>query len=226
MGPETEIARPSAKKFKKNWWRPLAVVVIATWAQVYNEDQASINSDHSPRGTRHNQTLNPEELIKNLDRTLVLPSNSFPLDELRQEIKTFRIRELEQRSSSQIKPELSKATPEENVRVHALSVDSSPVSNSARLWLTTAGWSPELIAEAGEVTKCESSNQPDVINPKGPYYGLFQLEENWFDYAGEDFNKWSDPVVNARVGLKVYQYDLERGQAPWTQWDPKCRPSS
>ena len=33
---------------------------------------------------------------------------------------------------------------------------------------------------------------------------------------------WADPVVNARVALMVYRYDLERGHSAWTQW--VCKP--
>ena len=122
VGPETKDALPGAKKFKKNWWRPLAIVVLATWAQVYNEDQTPINPNHSSRGTSHHRILNPEELPKYQDETRTLSSNSVTLDELKHEIKIVEIKELKQ-PNSQGNPELSKTIPKEDVRIHALSVE-------------------------------------------------------------------------------------------------------
>ena len=91
-------------------------------------------------------------------------------------------------------------------------------------WLTDAGWPEELLVQAKRVTFCESSHRPNAIRPNGRYFGLFQLEKNWFDYFGEDFSQWANPVVNARVGYQTYRYDTDRNQVPWTQWDPACRP--
>jgi hypothetical protein len=88
-------------------------------------------------------------------------------------------------------------------------------------WLVEAGWPEHLIPEALAVAYCESRWHPDSTN--GDYRGLFQLATPfWFDYAGEDPERWGDPVVNARTAWKVYLYDLSRGQSAWQQW--QCKP--
>jgi len=90
-------------------------------------------------------------------------------------------------------------------------------------WLTVAGWPEELIPQALAVIKCESTYNPNAVSPNRLYYGLFGLDKMWFRYAGEDFDKWADPVINARVAYKTYLYDIiEKNQAPWTQWG--CKP--
>lgn len=226
VGPETKNAQPSAIKFKNNWWRPLFVVALAAWAQVYNENQAPINSNYSSRETSHHRILNPEELPKYQDEPLTLYSNSFTLDELRHEIKIIRLRELEQKADSQVKLDPPKMTTEKNIRIHALSVGSESSTDYVNRWLTAADWPQELIPEAREVIYCESRNNPNAASPNGLYRGLFGLARMWFIYAGEDPGKWADPIINAKVAHETYLYDINKGQAPWTQWDPACRPKS
>jgi len=95
--------------------------------------------------------------------------------------------------------------------------------------LELAGWPRELWAEARAVV-CGIGNQSGFpwgesnchpASRNGESLGLFQLWSGWFPYFGEDVSQWDDPVVNARTAWKVYQYDLGRGQAPWTQWSVK-----
>ena len=85
----------------------------------------------------------------------------------------------------------------------------------------SAGWPANLIPQVVEVSWCESSHRPNASN--GWAYGVMQLVPNWFDFAGVDFAEWTDPVTNLRVALAAYEYDIARGNAPWTQW--VCRPS-
>jgi len=95
--------------------------------------------------------------------------------------------------------------------------------------LELAGWPRELWAQAKAVT-CGIGNQSGYpwgesnCHPgsrNGESLGLFELWAGWFPYFGEDVNQWADPVVNARTAWNVYQYDIDRGQAPWTQWTVK-----
>jgi hypothetical protein len=85
----------------------------------------------------------------------------------------------------------------------------------------TAGWPAHLIPQVVEVSWCESSYRPNASN--GWAYGVMQLVPNWFDFAGVDFARWTDPVTNLRVAYAVYQYDSSKGHAPWHQW--VCKPS-
>ncbi len=87
--------------------------------------------------------------------------------------------------------------------------------------LETAGWPRDLWAQASAIAWCESRHHPDSVGDGGASLGLYQLNRLWFGYADEDVAQWSDPVINARVALATYRYDLARGQAPWTQWS--CR---
>ena len=91
----------------------------------------------------------------------------------------------------------------------------------ATAFLQAAGWATELIPAALQVAWCESKWSPYALGDSGRSKGWFQLAELWFSYAGEDPEQWSDPLVNARTALAVYQYDLSRSRAPWTQWS--CR---
>lgn len=89
-----------------------------------------------------------------------------------------------------------------------------------RAVLLAAGWPEQLLAEAMAVAWCESRWHPTSIGNGS--YGLFQLVPLWFDYSGQDFEQWADPVINARAALTTYAYDAERGHSPWHQWG--CRP--
>lgn len=92
-----------------------------------------------------------------------------------------------------------------------------------RAVLKEAGWPDALISEALAVTWCESKWSPYASGDSGRSMGLFQVNlQTWFRYAGEDPERWADPVINARVALATYGYDLGRGYRPWTQWS--CKP--
>lgn len=88
--------------------------------------------------------------------------------------------------------------------------------------LVAAGWPSELHRQALDVAFCESRYGPGSINYDGPWYGIFQLSEMWFAYAGESFASWADPLVNARTALAVYYHDINKGLGPWKQWG--CKP--
>lgn len=91
-----------------------------------------------------------------------------------------------------------------------------------RAVLSVAGWPEALHSEALAVAFCESKWSPFALGDSGRSAGLFQLNiATWFRYAGEDAERWADPLVNARVALATYYYDLGRGYRPWTQWS--CR---
>ena len=94
--------------------------------------------------------------------------------------------------------------------------------DSIDAWLLEAGWPPELVEEAKAIAWKESRWHPGSTN--GSHVGLFQLEssaagwQGWFAYCGESEASWADPVLNARVALCVYRYDIARGNRPWHQW--------
>lgn len=88
--------------------------------------------------------------------------------------------------------------------------------------LQAAGWPTELIPQALAVAWCESKWSPAASGDSGHSRGWFQLNTMWFGYAGEDPAMWADPLVNARVAWRTYNYDISRGQRPWQQWS--CKP--
>jgi hypothetical protein len=88
--------------------------------------------------------------------------------------------------------------------------------------LRAAGWEGELLEQAVEVAWCESRWQPAARNGDA-ILGLFQLWGGWFPWAGEDLERWADPVVNARTARRVVERDVALGRGPWAQW--ACRPS-
>lgn len=92
--------------------------------------------------------------------------------------------------------------------------------DEVRIIATVAGWPDELLDDVAEVAWCESRNDPLAVN--GSFRGLMQLYSLWFDYGGIDPALWADPVVNMRAALVAYQYDMDHGYQPWTQW--QCRP--
>lgn len=101
--------------------------------------------------------------------------------------------------------------------------DSAVIEAALRETLTEAGWPVELHDEALRVAWCESRWETDALGIGGTARGLFQIHLSpWFPYAGEPAESWADPLVNARVGWAVYQYDISRGQPAWTQWT--CKP--
>jgi hypothetical protein len=83
-----------------------------------------------------------------------------------------------------------------------------------------AGWPAELHDQLAAVARCESSLRPNAQTLWA--YGIMQLVPSWFDYAGQSFSNWPDPVVNLAVAHAVYNYDLQRGNDPWAQW--VCKP--
>ena len=86
--------------------------------------------------------------------------------------------------------------------------------------LTISGWPLELISQALSVSRGESGWIPG--NSNGHYMGLFQLDAPfWFNYCGQDYNLWYDPVVNATCAYAVYRYDINRGNEAWAQWEVK-----
>ena len=89
-------------------------------------------------------------------------------------------------------------------------------------WLAQSPWPAHLWHEVRAVARCESHHDPTAHN--GIAYGLMGLVPLWFGYAGVSFSLWSDPVVNLTVAWATYNYDLERGYAPWTQWQCKANP--
>lgn len=97
--------------------------------------------------------------------------------------------------------------------------------------LAEAGWSGAALEEALAVAWCESRWSPWATGASlpasegnlpqaqhGEIYGLFQLWGGWFPWAGEDLERWMDPVTNARVALHLYQRD------GWRQW--QCKPGT
>lgn len=93
---------------------------------------------------------------------------------------------------------------------------------SFNFYASQAGWEPELVPELRKVVFCESTFRPDVVSSNGLWFGLMQISAFWFDVMDYPFEKWSDPLVNLRVGRLIYQYDIDKGQAPWSQWG--CKP--
>jgi hypothetical protein len=83
-----------------------------------------------------------------------------------------------------------------------------------------AGWPAELHDALVAVARCESSLRPNARTSWA--YGIMQLVPSWFDYAGAEFDSWTDPVVNLQAAYAVYLYDINRGNAPWAQW--VCQP--
>ncbi|WBL35802.1 hypothetical protein O0235_13680 [Tepidiforma flava] len=69
-------------------------------------------------------------------------------------------------------------------------------------WPDAPGWWPEM----RRIILCETANlDREAFNPQDPNggsFGLAQLNGRYhFDRAGEDFRRWSDPVVNLRTAL-------------------------
>lgn len=89
-----------------------------------------------------------------------------------------------------------------------------------RGWARDAGWPESTLDQVVAVAWCESRHSPGATN--GIAYGLMQVVPLWFGYAGYSFSQWADPMVNLKVALAAYQYDLNRGYAAWTQW--QCKP--
>jgi hypothetical protein len=99
-------------------------------------------------------------------------------------------------------------------------------------WLQEGGWEESLIQEAASVADCESHHHPDSAN--GNQLGLFQIMDEvgkpgedgywkgWWKTYGYDSSRYDDPIYNASLARKVYQYDIDHGYPPWNQWG--CKP--
>jgi hypothetical protein len=102
-----------------------------------------------------------------------------------------------------------------------LDEDRPLTEEEVKLVASVVGWPENVLDEVAEVAWCESRYDPRAVN--GPAIrGLMQVHVLWFDYSGTPLEQWDDPVVNLRVALAAYHYDLRRGYEPWTQW--QCRP--
>ena len=83
--------------------------------------------------------------------------------------------------------------------------------------MVKAGWPAETIAVGIGVAMAESGGDPTIRggpNSNGTYdYGLFQINSIHNPTAQD----WADPVVNARMALKVYR-DAGNKWVPWTTY--------
>lgn len=83
--------------------------------------------------------------------------------------------------------------------------------------MVKAGWPAETIAIGIGVAMAESGGDPTIRggpNSNGTYdYGLFQINSIHNPTAQD----WTDPVVNARMALKVYR-DAGNKWVPWTTY--------
>lgn len=92
--------------------------------------------------------------------------------------------------------------------------------------LAQAGWPEWLAQQAIAVAFCESNYGRHKTN--GVMLGLFQLSDaqngwqGWWQYFGFDSSRYAEPVYNAQLALLIVYYDIERGYAPFSQWE--CRP--
>lgn len=83
-----------------------------------------------------------------------------------------------------------------------LTLDQLDAAAKAAGWPMTNGWWPQM----REIIQCETASLDrfahNTSDPNGGSYGLAQLNgTQHFISSGEDFNQWSDPVVNLRVAL-------------------------
>ena len=115
-------------------------------------------------------------------------------------------------------------TPGGNARVWAAGGTLAP--EDVPHVLRAAGWPEHLHHEATLQIECESTYRAYVTN--GVMLGLFQISDRqggwqgWWEYYGFDPARYAEPVYNAQLAWKIYNYDIERGYAPWTQW--QCKP--
>lgn len=87
----------------------------------------------------------------------------------------------------------------------------------ARAVLDAAGVPQTLWDEFLSVWWCESRWSTNAVGDGGQSLGAMQLWRGWFARAGEDEERWADPVVNVRTAYWVY-----RAYNGWSQW--ACTP--
>lgn len=78
---------------------------------------------------------------------------------------------------------------------------AAAVPGTAEAWLAAADVPPSLRPAFAAIGACESHHNPAAVGDSGNSLGWLQLWRGWFR-PGEDPY---DPVVNAAVGLRVYQ---------------------
>lgn len=204
VGPEkTEIRATSAKIFKSILWRPFAIVVIAAASSAGAEAQFTPTPNYlSNRENSINGLLKYPSAPLEIEEALPLPD--------REECK--QIFGTDYRSENERRYYLENCS----------TVFETQTAEHVTEWLKAGGWPEHLIRQAQSRVFCESRNDPGAISPNGLYKGLFGLSSMWFAYAGEDPEQWDNPIINARVAWVTYNYDLNQGQEPWTQW--QCKP--
>jgi hypothetical protein len=100
-----------------------------------------------------------------------------------------------------------------------------------RALLSATGWDGALLEEAVRVF-CGYGNErwpngesrciPSASGDRGNSLGLAQLNgATWAPYCGVTQAALFDAETNLWCARKVYQYDIDRGHAPWAQWSVK-----
>ncbi|MDZ7728733.1 MAG: transglycosylase SLT domain-containing protein [Dehalococcoidia bacterium] len=88
-------------------------------------------------------------------------------------------------------------------------------AGEVRILAREAGWPESRLDEVVAVARCESTLNPRARNAANSrVYGLMQVHRLWFDYAGISLSQWHDPLVNLRVALAAFNYDIARGNPP------------
>lgn len=95
---------------------------------------------------------------------------------------------------------------------HDLPIDPITTPEATAI-LRAAGWPEPWIPDILTIAACESSGgkrdadgalfHPGEAGDGGNSLGWLQLWSGWWRAAGEDLERWFDPLVNARVGLYI-----------------------
>ena len=112
------------------------------------------------------------------------------------------------------------------------SVPATQLSDAEiRALLSATGWDGALLEEAVRVfcgygnarfPNGESRCIPSASGDRGNSLGLAQLNgATWAPYCGVTQAALFDAETNLWCARKVYQYDIDRGHAPWAQWSVK-----
>ncbi len=83
-----------------------------------------------------------------------------------------------------------------------------------------AGWDESLLDAVVVVATCESGLYSGAQG--GGALGLMQVMPWWFDRAGIDISRWSDPVANLTVAKFVYEGS---GWSAWSCSPPPAKPA-